>query len=735
MLFATLAMVGDNSASKKGDYRPRNLTEAVSQKCLWSRAMKTFFNFQLAPVRSLDLPRFGALSLFFVVAAPISHCVAAPLSKKVSQSSKVSRGESYILGAGDALRVVVTGFSEFSQEAVVIPPDGTVTLPNFGTLRLSGKTRLGVQRELAAILRRKVGLRDPSIAVSITQFRSSIIGRIILAGDVPRSGSFDIREGHRLSELLADANLQTRLEEQSATLTRRGGTIALNLKAAASTPRGSADITLRPGDSITVRQIQAGRVTLSGDLEKTGVYELHAIPLGGGAMELGLQPRLSDLITKAGGLRADSAPVLSALGSAAGAVSGAARQASYSGSLQRGNQRLDLNPQLALEQISGPSNIRLRNGDVVTIKLIPPPQPLTVYLDGLSTRTGSFSMPPGSGVLELLTSAGGLTRAPSEIIASVRRGAQILPLDLSALLLSSQSGANLPLQNGDIVQLREPDVIEIQVAGRVAKPGPLRLKPGATLLEALLASGGLSVPAQDARLNVLRKEKDGTQRVLEADAAGIVGLRDISTNFALQNGDLVNIAQNATQTVFISGQIASPGSVQLREGEGLPELITRAGGARDDAALTRINVERGGKVTVVDAFDAVKAGKPLDFPMQDGDFVVIPQNLDRVLVMEAVAKPGYYPIPERGQLTLLDVLAQATPQQNTKTVLITRANLDGTVDVKQAPRTVDLDKLRKGTQPNFSLSPRDIVFVPSPKSKRSILQTLSSLSVFRLFLP
>lgn len=711
-----------------------------------SPVMQPKSRFEVGAPEMVALGRFCVLAAL-VVAGPVSRLEAAPTTgraRPAGAASPVSRGESYILGAGDVLRVVVGGYPEFSQEAVMVPPDGTVTLPDFGTLRLSGKTRLAVQRELAGTLKRKIGMRNPAVAVSITQFRSGIAGRVLLGGDVPRSGTFDIREGHRLSELLADAGLQTRLEERRATLTRRGGTIALNLKAAAAAPRGAADIALRPGDSITVRQIKAGRITLLGDLARTGVYEMHPIPLSGEAMELGLQPRLSDLITKAGGLRSNNSSVLASQGTAASAVAGGqspaeasallgsvAAPASYTGFLQRGGQRLALDPEAALAQISGPANIRLQNGDFVTLQAV---QPVTVYLDGLASRTGSFQVAPGSGVLELITTAGGLTKAPSEIIASVRRGTQVLPLDLSALLLSSDNGANLKLQNGDIVQLREPKSIEIQVAGRVAKPGVLRLKPGSTILDALLASGGLSVAAEDARLNVLRKELNGTQRLLQADAAGIVGLRDISTNFALQNGDLVNIAQNASQSVTISGQVNAPNSFQLRAGEGLAELVVRAGGARSDAALTRINVKRGTEVIEVDAYDAIKEGKPLNFALQDGDFVFIPQNLNRVLVMEAVAKPGYYSIPERGRLTLLDVLAEATPQQNTKVALITRARPDGTVDLNQKPREVKLDKLRRGTE-NIVLSPRDIVFVPSPQPKRSFLQTLSSLSLLRAFLP
>lgn len=695
------------------------------------------------------------------VLAPV-QAAPAPSARASSGARSGSRGESYVLGPGDALRITVSGYSQFNQEGVVIPPDGTVTLPDFGTLKLTGKTRLGVQRELATRLRRSVGMRNPIIAVSITNFRSSTVGQVILAGDVPRSGPFGIHERHRLSELLAEAGLGSRLEEREAMLTRRGGNRTLNLRAAARSPRGAADIVLLPGDSITVRQLRAGVINLAGDVPRPGAFEMHLLPRG--ENELDLQPRLSELIFKAGGLRSNAAAILSeengpsnstpSGGAAQGRAAqgntntntntapillpGSNRRAVYRGILQRAGQRQRLDPEAAITQVNGPANIRLQAGDFVTIEVVPPPPLLTVYLDSLGDTqlggTAVFKVEPGIGVLELLTSAGGIAKAPDEVVASVRRGAQLIPLDLKALLLSNDNAANIKLQDGDFIQLRQPDSIAIKVAGRVGRPGPLQVKPGSKILDAIVDSGGLSVPAEQVNLSVLRTAQNGTQTVLIANAADIVSLRDVSTNFALQKGDLINIALIESQTVLISGEVGSPGPIQLREGEGLAELIIRAGGAKSSAALTRTSVKRGSEVISVDALDAVRNGKPLDFVVKDGDVVFLPPIKEGVYVIEAVGRPGFYAIPERGRLTLLDVLAQATPQQNTKTVEITRANEDGSIDRKNL-RKFQLEKLRRGTEPNITLSPRDIVFVNSPKAGSSLLSKVTNLGALRFLFP
>ena len=150
------------------------------------------------------------------------------------------------------------GYAEFDQAEIIIPPDGTVTLPNYGTLRLNGKTRLQVQREMTAALKKNVKMRSPIVAVAITTFRSDVIGNVVLSGDVPKPGSFELRVGQRLSGLLANAGLQTRLEEKKGTLLRAGKTIPLDLQRVVNAPRSAADLVLKPGDVISVRGIEAG---------------------------------------------------------------------------------------------------------------------------------------------------------------------------------------------------------------------------------------------------------------------------------------------------------------------------------------------------------------------------------------------------------------------------------------------------------------------------------------------
>jgi len=655
-----------------------------------------------------------------------------------SQSALPARGANYLLGPGDVLALTVAGYPEYNQPIIAVPPDGLISLPTFGTLRVGGRTPLAVQNELRALLIQKVRMRNPQLALSITTFRPPaplFVGRVILAGDVPKPGSYNIRPRQRVSDLLAEAGVNERLEEKSATLVRGDQTIPLDLFGAAKTPGSASDVTLKPGDSIAVRVITPGIVTIAGPVARPGTYQLHRTPRG--ESELSATPRLSDLLIKSGFASGSAASPKSgatdvSLPSAGSAGALATAPAiGWMGTLQRSGQSLPIHPDAALARIGGGDDIPLRAGDFVSVAPIPP---IKVSVDGLVSRPNLYLLAPNTGVLELLTQAGGLTRAPGEIVASVRRGNQTLPLDLNALFTSNDASANLALRDGDFVQLRAPETLEVQVAGQVEKPGPIQVKPGATILDALTQAGGVisSLPVEDVQLRLLRKESDGSQRIINANAVGILSLTDPTTNAILQAGDFISVAKSGVNTVYINGEVTTPGSFTLREGEGLTQLITRAGGPKDTAALTKISVLRAGKVLPVDAYDAVRKNAPLDFPLEQGDQVIVPKNQNLVAILDGVSKPGFYPFPERGQFTLIDALALAGPVPGATKLFVVHARPDGTFDTANA-KEVKIGDLQRGRVPNLTLQPHDVVSVQAPRQRPGILDRLGQISVLRLF--
>ena len=702
------------------------------------------------------LPFFKRALVLGAVAATINGAV--PIASAAPRGGAgAARGASYVLGAGDAIRVTVKDFPEFNVENVEIPPDGVVSLNFYGTVRVGGRTASQVQNQLRSILLRE--LKQPRLSVTITKFRDLDIGRVYLAGSVPGAGPINIRENFRLSQLISVAGgLGGRLEEKSAILTRAGQKpIRVDLARAISQPNSAANVRLRPDDVLTVASITPGLVRVAGDVLRPDTFEMHRFPQIA-QRELGLAPRLSDAILLAGGLArpaaaggggaaaGDAEGGNSGSNGASGASNGATSsdvsnpgivgKVRFTGFLQRGGQRTNLNVEEALRDVGGTYNIPLRAGDFITVDAVLPPPPIPpikVFVSGFVGNPGALPVQPGTRLLQAISQAGGLTRTPDKIEASVRREAQLIPINLREALLKADSPANIQLKAGDEVVIGEPAIIRVRVSGSVAKPGDLRLEPGSNLFDALTEAGNPSVKAEDTQVSVLRSEEDGSQKIISVkDPAALLQARSVAENIVLRDGDTVVVSPIQMQTVYVQGEVNNPGAIDVREGAGLLQVLTRAGGTKEGAALTRIVIDRNKQNISVDALDAIKLGKPLDFQMEPGDRVVVAPNEAKIAVLEAVKSPGVYAIPERGRLTISDALILAGgPSQSTKEIVLVR-KVNGALRETKFP----IKDVRSGAAGQQVLRAGDTLYVPATVAKRGFLEKIGgALGVLRFVIP
>jgi polysaccharide export outer membrane protein len=180
----------------------------------------------------------------------------------------------------------------------------------------------------------------------------------------------------------------------------------------------------------------------------------------------------------------------------------------------------------------------LSPGDVL---VIPERARVTVSVTGEGVRSqGSFEMEdPEPTVLKALQKAGGHTdRADLKRAQLIRAGKPAQPLDLDALLLHGDVSLNVPLGNGDTIQVPALEDRAF-VFGEVLKPDPIPLKEGARILDALSAAG----PTHDANLDkavLVRKTSDG-QPHAQPLHLGQLQKGDLSVNVPLQSGDVILI--------------------------------------------------------------------------------------------------------------------------------------------------------------------------------------------------
>lgn len=718
------------------------LPRAVAHSARPTPHPQSKFRAQLALWRILGL---GALALAGAPRAQAQYTGETMPRISTGGADVVDYTKNYRLGPQDVLRVAVEEHAEYSDENVIVPPDGLIVLPTGYKAMVIGKTKMDVQEGFQKWLKEH-RLRNPRVVVSIKSLRPASDGYVFVVGDVVAPGSVDIRKDFRLTQVLARVGgVKGRIDETEATLTRRSlkQVVPLDLLEAITRPLTKANPTVQGGDVITIRLIDPGLISINGDVHQPGLYQMRKAPKPG-MNEIKLNPRLSDLLVVAG-LNNGSAPVPATEGGAnvqktaleggtnpgpiaqpnrapAPAQSGAAIITEFTGFLVRRDaqgqeQKIPLQVQEALRNPGSAADVALRSGDFVSIEAIPP---LDVYVNGLVNNSGKFKMARGAGVLEAITQAGGLSKPLEQISASIIRhkANQVIPVDLFKL-----ANNNPPLEDDDIVQLDEPNIIKVLVTGAVTKPsGPdaLRLPSGSKVLDALAKAGGIVQQTDPVAVSILRAQPNGRQMVLKVDPVALMQGAD-DQNARLQDGDLVTVTTLKKQVVYLSGAVNKPGSIELRPGEGLAELLAD-GNVSDTAALTRVTVQRQGQPIQVDAYSAMKAGQKLDFPLQDGDIVVVPQNENRVLVVEAVLKAGPVPIPEKHTLTLLDAITAAGgPQYGAKTqeVLLLRQTGDGKVE----KRVIPYDQITKNANmaANVVLQNGDIVAVPQGKVSGGML--------------
>jgi polysaccharide export outer membrane protein len=182
---------------------------------------------------------------------------------------------------------------------------------------------------------------------------------------------------------------------------------------------------------------------------------------------------------------------------------------------------------------------------------------------------------------------------------------------------------NEPHLSVNIEQFRSQQIF---VMGEVREPGSLQFTGSMTLLEALARVGstteragpevvivrppaaGSSTPSTQSNGNHGKAE---TIRInLEDLQTGI-----LSQNLALRPGDTIFVPR--AQSVFVSGQVRTPGQYVIRAGMTVRQVLALAGGLTDRGSTRRIDIVRQ-----VDGKEVEYDGD-LDTPVAPGDTIVV----------------------------------------------------------------------------------------------------------------
>jgi polysaccharide biosynthesis/export protein len=194
-----------------------------------------------------------------------------------------------------------------------------------------------------------------------------------------------------------------------------------------------------------------------------------------------------------------------------------------------------------------------------------------------------------------------------------------------------------------------------------------------------------------------------------------------------------------SRPVTVLGSVKSPGVIQADGRKHLLEVLSLAGGLRDDAGPTltlsrksseastfpsalRTNMAGGYVSAIVPVSQLLDGSDPsTNVLILPGDVITVPKGR-LVYVLGDVRRAGGFVLDESNDLTVLKALSLAQGLKETASpshARILRSDATG----QRTEENIDLKKLLSGKSEDITLKANDILFVPSSLAKRVLSRT------------
>jgi polysaccharide export outer membrane protein len=226
---------------------------------------------------------------------------------------------------------------------------------------------------------------------------------------------------------------------------------------------------------------------------------------------------------------------------------------------------------------------------------------IQVLMIGMVERSGIYTIAGGSTVLSALNVAGGISENGTyRNIELIRNGEVIRNFDLyDFLVFGNNEFLNYKLRAGDAVRVNAAN-FHVPVTGGVNTPAIYELKSGETIEDVISFASGFS---QDHfgfdYLDVFRSSATKTDFISVT--------QENFKEFVLLPRDTLLVPSfdneiRRQKKIEILGRVENPGTYFIRDGEKLSDLISRAGGYRDDAYIFGASLFRKNAINLQEVY-------------------------------------------------------------------------------------------------------------------------------------
>ncbi len=492
------------------------------------------------------------------------HDFFAAKGLSIIPSINVPAPSNYILGPGDDVAIDVWGSSTAKIHSV-IGRDGTILVNGVGPVQIGGLTLKRAESTLKTRLSKIYGDIGSGTHIKLTLNRLRAI-TVNVVGDVTVPGVYALPALAQVSSAIFMAGGVEETASVRDIRVYRDGKFAgrFDLYDFMFNGANPEELKLQDGDIISVPSYHAV-VTVDGDVKRPMRYEI----LEG--------ETVGDLITYAGGF-GDYAVTEGVYLERLGTTKGSSYEVS--------------NAQM--------HTFAVTHGDLIYVNSRTPEYANRVSVRGSVRQPGMYPISSRiPDVKALIEAAGGLSEdAFKERATLFRKDEHMRSSSLNLNLDDILSGKKKVLLAREdslhvysAVELQDSTVIKVY--GEVRTEGELTFRPGMSVYDAILESGGFTEGADRSNIEVARKGRD---------EKGFVKRIDLTQNpedgaEALQPEDAIFIRPQRfyrePQTISISGEVNYPGTYVIDKTiVRLSDIIQRAGMFTSDAYIKGAQLER-----------------------------------------------------------------------------------------------------------------------------------------------
>ena len=484
----------------------------------------------------------------------------------------IATPQDYVLGPGDQLVIDVYGASQKSYQ-LTVSPEGTVTVPDYGPITVSGMTVAAANSRVRSSLGSRYS--SSSVKVSVGQTRTILVN---VMGEVQSPGTYHLSAFASVFHALYAARGIRELGTLRNVKVLRGGNLVtiVDIYEYILNGRLAGNIRLKDGDVIQVGTYDC-LVNVTGNVKRPMYYEMRS------------NESVATLLKYAGGFTGDAYRKSVRL-------------------VRKSGERYSVYNVDEFDQ----SSFRVADGDAVKVDAMLDRFENMVEVKGAVFRPGQFRLGEQvTTVRGLIERADGLTEdafTAHGVLHRMRadRSLEIIPVDVAGIMAGTVP--DIPLANEDVLFIpTQTELINsryVTIEGEVLSPGEYQWAANMTLEDLVMKAGGLTDAASVAKVDVSRRIVDpkATKSSSELAKTFTFALKegfviDGTPGFTLEPYDIIHVFRSpgyrTPRQVSIEGEVNFAGRFTLeKKNQRLSDLVQRAGGITDDAYVEGARLER-----------------------------------------------------------------------------------------------------------------------------------------------